>query len=34
MVSVCYVIWQDHVIKGSCNVWVGDPHDKSPPCQV
>ena len=29
---ICHVILQDHVIKGSCDLWVAAPHDKSPPC--
>ena len=34
MVLVCDVILQDHVIKGSCNVWVGATHGRSPHCLI
>ena len=34
MVLVCDVILQDHVIKASCNVWVGATHGRSPHCLI
>ena len=30
----CFVISQNHVIKGLWSLWLGTPHSKSPSCQV
>ena len=33
MILDSLVVFQHHVIKELCNLWVGAPHGNSPPCK-